>query len=115
MRLLLFGSAVVECIREGADKERPASATWVKHYRVAIHPYDSAHEVNYVVWRKRLVFVGLPDVFVEGCEEEVEKILSLCRLVVDVGKDAIADEVENLLKLLLFQFTDALRINNLCF
>ena len=54
---------------------------------------DGTHEVNDVIWRESLVLVRLPDVFVEGREEEIENILPLRCLVVDVRKNAVCYEI----------------------
>ena len=43
---------------------------------MAVHANNGAHEVDNVVGCKRLVLVRLADVFVEGREEEVEKVIS---------------------------------------
>ena len=80
---------------------------------MAVHADDAAHEVDNVVGREGLVLVGLADIFVKGREEEVEKILAQRRLVVDAGQDSSGDEVEDFLKLLLFEFADALRVDDL--
>ena len=66
-----------------------------------------------VVGCERLVLVRLADVFVEGRKEEIEQVLPLRRLVVDIWENAVVYEVENLLKLLLFQLADTLGVNNL--
>ena len=66
-----------------------------------------------VVGSERLVLVRLADVFVEGREEEVEKVLPQRRLVVDTRKDSPGDKIENFLKLLLLELADTLRVYDL--
>ena len=68
---LFFGIAIIHCIGHGSNKKSTTSAAGIQNTGVFVYANCFAHEITDVVRSKRLVLVGLSDIFIECGEEQV--------------------------------------------
>ena len=101
-----------KCLRHSTNKKRAATARHIKNDRVLVNVANLCHEIRDVVRRKRLILVGLANVFIERDEEQVKQVLPRRTLIVNERENLVLDEIKNCAKILTIHITDILILEN---
>ena len=110
--LFCLSMAISKRLRHSSNEERAATASHVKNNGVLVNVANLCHEIRDVVRRKRLVLVGLANIFIERDEKQVEQVLPRRALIVNERENLVLDEIKNCAKVLAIHITDILILEN---